>query len=150
MPRIRLVAVASLVLLAGAALALAQGRGGLKLVQVLPSELGFVKQPNGTLQAVAVGDPAKAEPYALRVRIPAGTRVAPHFHPDARIVIVMSGTLYLGYGDRFDEQAMKVLPAGSVFTEPAKQAHYTWAKDMPVVLHVTGNGPTGVTEVTAK
>jgi len=65
-------------------------------------------------------------------------------------VLIMSGTLYVGYGDRFDETKMVALPAGSVFTEPGRQAHFTWAKDGEVVLHVTGTGPTDTTWIDAK
>jgi hypothetical protein len=46
-------------------------------------------------------------------------------------------------GEKFDETALTALPAGSVFTEPEKTAHFTWARDGEVVLHVTGQGPTG-------
>jgi hypothetical protein len=38
---------------------------------------------------------------------------------------------------------LTALPPGSVFTEPEKGAHFTWAKDGEVVLHVTGQAPTG-------
>lgn len=149
MKGVRLVAAAALLLVTGSLVGLAQGRGQ-KPIFVLPSELGFVKQPNGTTHALAVGDPAKPGPYAIRIRIPVGTRVGPHIHPDARIVVVMSGTLSVGFGNRYDEPTMKVLPAGSVFTEPAKQPHSYFARDTGVVLHVTGVGPTGTTEVEAK
>ena len=40
---------------------------------------------------------------------------------------------------------MTALPAGSVFTEPGRQPHYTWAKDGDVILYVTGRGPTATT-----
>jgi hypothetical protein len=68
-----------------------------------------------------------------------------------RIVTVMSGTLYMGYGDRFDESAMKALPAGSIWTEPSKQTHFVWTKDGEVIIQVVGgNGPSGITRVEPK
>ncbi len=86
-----------------------------------------------------------------RVRFRANAKVQPHFHPDERIITVLSGTLYMGYGDRFDESAMKALPPGSVWTEPAKQAHFAWAKDGEAVIQVIGgNGPSGITQVEQK
>jgi hypothetical protein len=36
---------------------------------------------------------------------------------------------------------MHVLPPGSVFTEPAGQAHYAWAPTTEVVVQATGVGP---------
>lgn len=141
--------LALLLLSAAATNAVAQA-GRLKLVEVLPAQLVFAKTPNGTLQAPVVGDATKPGLYAIRVRIPAGTRVLPHFHPDDRIVVVLGGTLYVGFGEKFDESSMKTMPPGSVFTEPARQVHSTWAKDAGVVLHVVGNGPTGTTQVPAQ
>lgn len=142
----RRAATAVLVVLTTAALALAQART-LKLVEVLPGDLRFAPSPNGTFQAAVVGDSTKAGLYAVRTRIPSGLRIQPHFHPDERIVTVLSGTLYVGYGGQFDQARMKPLPAGSVFTEPGTQAHFTWAKDGEVLLQVIGNGPTGTTWV---
>jgi hypothetical protein len=95
-----------------------------------------------------VGDEQKPGMYVYRVRFPANFKVQPHFHPDERVVTVMSGTLYMGYGEHFDESAMKALPAGSIWTELLKQLHFVWAKDGEVVIQVVGsNGPSGVTRI---
>ncbi len=123
---------------------------GLKLTMVRPAELKFVAMSNGTFQAAVVGDATKPGPYAVRTRLPADLRIQPHSHPEERIVLIMSGRLYVGFGDRFDETKMTLLPPGSVFTEPSNQRHYTWAKDGEVFLHVTGNGPTATTWVDGK
>ena len=56
----------------------------------------------------------------------------------------------MGYGEQFDESKMKALPAGSIFTEPAKQAHFVWAKDEEVTIQVIGHGPSASTQVQAK
>ncbi len=53
----------------------------------------------------------------------------------------------MGYGEQMDDGAMKALPAGSIFTEPAKQPHYVWAKDGEVVIQVIGNGPSATIQV---
>jgi hypothetical protein len=66
-------------------------------------------------------------------------------------VTVMSGTLYMGYGEQFDESAMKALPAGCLWTEPAKQPHFVRAKEGEVVVQVVGgNGPSGVIRIDPK
>jgi quercetin dioxygenase-like cupin family protein len=86
--------------------------------------------------------------YAYRVRFPSGFRNQPHFHPDDRIVTVISGTLHMGYGEQFDERKMKALPAGSIWTEPASEPHFVWAKDGEVVIQVIGgNGPSATVSV---
>ena len=142
------IGVAASLAFTGALLA-AQG-GALKPETMRPTDLTFVAMPNGTFQADVIGEAAKPGPYAVRTRLPAGLRLQPHFHPEARIVLVMSGTLYFGYGDRFDEAALTPLPAGTVFTEAQGQHHFSWAKDGEVTLHVTGIGPTATTWVEQK
>ncbi|HSO67803.1 MAG TPA: cupin domain-containing protein [Desulfatirhabdiaceae bacterium] len=94
---------------------------------------------------VHAGNPEKEGLYSIRVKIPAGTRLAPHFHPDNRVVVVLSGTLYYGYGTDFDETNMKALPPGSFFTEPAAQPHFAWARSGDVVLQANAVGPSGTT-----
>ena len=140
----RIAVAVSAMLMAVAAFAVAQGRP-LARTMVRPAELRFLPKPNGTFQAAVVGDVAAPGVYAAETRLPAGLRIPPHFHPEDRIVLVMSGTLYVSYGEKFDETKMTALPAGSVFTEPGKAPHFTWAKDGEVVLYVTGRGPTATT-----
>lgn len=114
-------------------------------VQAAPTELTWVTDPRGYQQAVIVGDPAREGTYVAHIRFPAGLRIAPHFHPDDRVVTVLSGTVLFGYGERFDATRMRALPAGSVWTEPARQPHFAWARDGEVLLQVIGIGPSGTT-----
>jgi hypothetical protein len=37
--------------------------------------------------AVLVGEPARPGPYVIRVRLPGGSRIMPHKHPEDRIYI---------------------------------------------------------------
>ena len=119
--------------------------------RLVPDGFKWDRTPSGAQRANLVGDEQKPGMYMYRVRFPANFKVQPHFHPDERLVTVMSGTLYMGYGEQFDESAMKALPAGSIWTEPAKQPHFVWAKDGEVVIQVVGsNGPSGVTRIEPK
>jgi quercetin dioxygenase-like cupin family protein len=119
----------------------------LRPAQWLPSDLTWTTDPRGYQQAAMVGDPIKPGMYALRVKFPPGLRIEPHFHPDERIVTVLAGTVHFGYGEQFDESKLRAFPAGSGWTEPARQPHFAWAKDGEVVLEVVGNGPSGTTPV---
>jgi quercetin dioxygenase-like cupin family protein len=119
----------------------------LRPLRLTPESLSWKAGRNGAEQAVVAGDDTKPGLYSYQLRIPAGTKVAPHFHSGDRIAVVLSGTFYVGYGDRFDEGAMKALPAGSAWVEPNEQAHYAWAKDGDVVLHVVGVGPLRTTQI---
>jgi len=96
----------------------------------------------GMEQVNLVGNPSKPGPYTLRLKFPAGYKLAPHTHPDSREVTILSGTWYTGYGERFDETALKALPAGSFYTEPANVAHFVEVRE-PVTIQVKGTGPSG-------
>ena len=136
-------ALAVVLIIAGGTLALAQtGTGG--AVAITPTEMTWTSQGGlaapGMEQFNLVGDPSKPGPYTLRLKFPKGYRIAPHTHPDAREVTILSGTFATGYGDKFDESKLKVLPAGSFYTEPANLPHYIEIKE-DVVLQVSGTGP---------
>ena len=123
----------------------------LTTARLAPDELKWDRTPTGSLRANMIGDEKKPGVYVYRVRFPANAKVQPHFHPDERVITVISGTLYMAYGDRFDESTLKVLPAGSIWTEPPRQTHFVWAKDGEAVIQVVGaNGPSGVTVVEQK
>jgi quercetin dioxygenase-like cupin family protein len=141
--------VAALALSAAFSLPPAHGES-LVPVRLTPEELKWVAQPNGNQQAVMAGNQKETGLYMYRTRFPANYRNKPHFHPDQRIVTVMSGTLYVGYGEKMDDNQMKALPAGSIFTEPPRQPHYVWAKDGEVVVQVTGYGPSDTTVIEQK
>ena len=87
------------------------------------------------------GDSSKPEVYTVQITLPAHTIVPPHMHRDNRMAYIVSGTLYVGYGDKRDPAALKALPPGSYYTEPANTAHYTETRDEPVVVVLTGVGP---------
>ena len=116
-----------------------------------PDEFKWERTSSGSQRALLVGDEQKPGMYMYRARFPADFKVQPHFHPDERVVTVISGTLYMGYGEKFDESTMMALPAGSIWTEPARQPHFVWAKAGEVVIQVVGaNGPSGVTRIEPK
>jgi quercetin dioxygenase-like cupin family protein len=119
--------------------------------RLAPDEIKWEGDPSGVQRAQLVGDEKKPGMYTYRVRFPANHKVQPHFHPDERVVTVISGTLFVGFGEVFDESAMKALPTGSIWTEPARQPHFVFAKDGEVVFQVVGaNGPSGLTRIESK
>ncbi len=102
--------------------------------------------PAGAKLAVISGDPGKAEPFVIRAQLPAGYKVAPHWHPTAEHVTVLSGTFALGMGEKFDQAAMKDLPSNGYAALPAKMPHFAMAKTATTIqLH--GMGPFAVNYV---
>jgi len=61
----------------------------------------FRRFPPRARLAVLVGHPAEAGPYVVRVKVPDGTKLMPHKHPEDRIYTVMSGVFYIGLGETF-------------------------------------------------
>ena len=141
--RLLLAAFASAIVVTSVAMA-QYGEPG--VVALTPDEMKWQSQGGLTVpgleQLNLVGDPAKPGPYTIRLRFPKGFRIAPHTHPDAREVTIISGIFATGYGERFDPANLKILPAGSFYTEPANMPHYIEIKD-DVVLQVSGTGPSG-------
>ena len=96
--------------------------------------------PPGATASVLEGDPTKAQAFTMRLRMPDGYKIPPHFHPDMEHVTVVSGALKVGMSDRFDEGQMKTLPAGSFAAIPPRMHHYAMAKG-ETVLQLHGIGP---------
>ncbi len=121
-------------------------RGKAEAKAVTPAEMQWASQGQlamaGMEQVNLVGNPSEPGPYTLRLKFPAGYKLAPHVHPDSREVTILSGTWYTGYGEKFDEASLKALPAGSFYTEPANVAHFVEVRE-PVVIQVSGMGPSG-------
>ena len=131
-------------LLAFAPRALAE-RDELGFVRVAPGEVVWKDMPGyaGVKFAVLEGDPSKAGIYVIRVKFPPGLMTRPHFHPEDRHAIVVSGTWYTGVGDRFDPEKTVPLKPGSYMKHPAKGHHFDGAKDEEVVVQIVGYGPSG-------
>jgi len=93
---------------------------------------------------VLYGDPRKAAPYITRVRLPADYRIEPHTHPEERVYTVISGTFYIGFGEKFDPTALKAFSAGSAFVVPANTSHFHWMRSGEAVVQISGVGPSGI------
>jgi len=96
--------------------------------------------PKGAQIAVLEGDPAREGPFVFRVKVPDGYRVPPHTHPKTERVTVLSGTLNIGMGEKFDDKATTALPAGTYGYWPAGMKHFVWAKG-ETVIQFHGTGP---------
>src|SRR5689334_20870710 len=95
----------------------------------------------GAQLAVIEGNPAASSgDYTVRVKMPDGYRIAPHWHPLRENVTVISGTFKVGMGDEFDASKMKVFAAGSfAFLDPDMH-HFAMAVGETVV-QVHGQSP---------
>ena len=90
--------------------------------------------------AVLSGDPGQPGIYVVRLQMPAGYKIMPHWHPTDEHVTVISGTFALGMGDKMDKATMKSLPAGGYALLPAESHHYAMATAATIV-QIEGPGP---------
>ena len=97
----------------------------------------------GTQTVILKGDPTKAGLYTMLLRVGPNTKIEAHAHPDDRVATVISGTWYFGYGKQFSESALKMLPPGSVYTEPPNTNHFAMTRSEGVTIQITGTGPSG-------
>lgn len=96
--------------------------------------------PKGAKLAVLHGDPGKAGPFVMRLQAPAGYKIPPHWHSQAENLTIISGTFYLGSGDKQDASTAHAVKSGGYHYLPAKAHHYAFTKG-PTVVQVSGEGP---------
>jgi quercetin dioxygenase-like cupin family protein len=121
-------------------------------VVVTPDKIQWGPAPpifqSGAQFAVIAGNPMQPGPFIVRLKVPDGYRIMPHWHPTTENVTILSGEFHVGMGDKFDESSMTTLPAGSTAVMPPHHNHYAMAKGETVV-QVHGTGPFKLTYVNA-
>ncbi len=132
-----------LALCASAAILLAQSSAPQNAF--VPSQMKFGPPPPfiapGAQVAVLEGDPAASSgDFTIRVKMPAGYKIAPHWHPKRENVTVISGSFKVGMGDKFEVGKMKTFPAGSFAYLDPEMHHYAMASG-PTVVQVHGMSP---------
>jgi ketosteroid isomerase-like protein len=113
-------------------------------VMVAPSAMTWTDPPPslpaGARLAVISGDPSKPGPFVIRAQLPAGYRIAPHWHPGDENVTVFSGTVALGMGETWDDAKLVNVPAGGYAGMPAEMRHYFLSRTASTI-QVHGMGP---------
>jgi quercetin dioxygenase-like cupin family protein len=91
------------------------------------------------------GDPGKKQPVTLRWRCPASYKFMPHTHPGAERITVLSGTMLVALGAKYDAAGLKEVQAGDFLVLP-KEPHYGECKT-ETILEIDTMGPLGTTYV---
>jgi quercetin dioxygenase-like cupin family protein len=105
------------------------------------SQIGSSKLA-GVHTKILAGNPAAVGFYSILLFVPPRTTIQAHSHPDDRMATVVSGIWHFGYGTHFAEKALQTLPVGSVYSEPGGVNHFARTAEVPVVIHLSGFGPT--------
>jgi quercetin dioxygenase-like cupin family protein len=100
----------------------------------------------GAQFTVLKGDPTKEGVYVVRLKVPAGFKIAAHTHPNDENVTVLSGTFNIGTGPKLDEtKGVSIKTGGYSFVAKGMQ-HYAWFPE-ETVIQLHGMGPQGITYV---
>lgn len=111
------------------------------------NELEYRSPPVSDLveTSVAYGDPTAPGLYATHARARQGAIIPPHTHPNTLTTWVTSGTVFVGVGEVFDEDALVAYPVGTYFVTEAGVPHFIMAKDGDFSVLDHGAGPGGFT-----
>src|SRR4051794_33883230 len=96
--------------------------------------------PKGTKAAVLEGDPKQPGMFTMRLRVPAGSKVMPHWHPRPERVTILSGQVKVGFGDAWDDKAMHSFGPGDFYVNPPNSHHFV-GFPRTSVIQITGEGP---------
>ncbi len=102
--------------------------------------------PGGAQLAVLEGNPTKAGEFTMRLKMPDGYKIPPHFHPVMEHVTLVSGSFKVGMGDAFDQAKMAAVPVGAFAWIKPGTHHFAMAQG-ETVIQLHGNGPWSLTYV---
>ncbi len=91
--------------------------------------------PAGTKIAVLEGSPQQPGIFTIRLKVPAGAKVAPHTHPRPERVTVLSGKATVNIGG-----AQKTFTSGGFYVNPPNEVHDLVFEE-ETVLQLTCEGP---------
>jgi quercetin dioxygenase-like cupin family protein len=135
--------VVGLMLAGGTTVALAEATKAMHKM-VAPDQIAWGKPPPGlplsAEVAVLDGNPMQPGTYYIRMRLPDGTQIKPHWHSKDEHITVLSGQLGMGMGDTWTTAALHDLPAGGFFSLPAHQKHFAVSRG-ETIIQVSGPGP---------
>jgi quercetin dioxygenase-like cupin family protein len=98
--------------------------------------------PAGAQIAVLAGNPTASGAYTVRLKFPANYAIPAHSHPTDENVVILSGGLTFGMGDKLMKSAPanKTLPVGGFALMPAGMNHFAYTtQETTIVLY--GQGP---------
>lgn len=102
--------------------------------------------PAGAKVAILEGDPSKPGAFTMRLKLPAGYRVPPHWHPTDEHVTVISGSFFMGMGEKFDEKSATQMPVGGFAMMVTGTRHFAFTRE-GTTIQLHGVGPWGINYV---
>ena len=100
---------------------------------------GIPDLPKGLQMTILYGDPTKSGFYAIRLKMPDGYKIPPHWHSQDEQLTILAGTFILHMGDTMKSEAHP-LDVGGYHYHPKKMHHAAEVKGETIV-QVEGMGP---------
>lgn len=100
----------------------------------------------GAKIALLEGPMNEEKPFIARIKMPAGGKIPPHWHPGIEHVTVISGSFAMATGEKWDDKALHSMGPGDVMIMQPKTPHYAQAKGEAIV-QIHGMGPWAVNYV---
>ena len=138
--------IAAVLALSVASIVGAQATGDKEVIQSLKdAQWGAAPPllPAGAQISVLTGNPMAEGSYALRLKFPPHYAIPAHSHPTTENVVVASGALTFGMGDKLDRSAAanKTLGTGGFASMPAGMNHYAFTGAQETTIVLFGQGP---------
>jgi hypothetical protein len=117
----------------------------------LPEQIDWKGRPGSVNQSATLfGDPAKPGLYVTLLKRGPNDWSQPHSHPNDRFITVLSGTMWIGTGAKFDPANTVPLKPGGFVRDIANQVHYDGTKEDGLVIEIVGMGPSTSTPAAAR
>lgn len=117
-------------------------------IQLNPDQLKWIDAPPplpaGAKISILEGNPKQEGIFTIRVQVPSYFKIPVHTHPKDERVTVISGSIYVGFGDRMDTTKADKFTVGSYYLNPANTSHFVFTRDEGCIFQVTGLGPWGI------
>ena len=107
---------------------------------------GPASLPEGAEFQVLYGDPSSEGVFALRIKLPDGFHLAPHYHAQPEILTVISGRFLIGTGEEANKDDTTALEPGGFFAYPPGMAHFAYTEG-ETVFQLNSVGPWTITYV---
>ncbi|MFU8806870.1 MAG: cupin domain-containing protein [Bradymonadaceae bacterium] len=121
-----------------------EDRGPDQHLEYQPHEIQWQAGPGsldeGSQFAMLEGDAGEFEVFTMRIRMPDGFVINPHWHPGVERVTVISGTFRLGHGEEVDVGATTPLGPGSYVSMPPGMRHFAIAEG-ETIIQLSSVGP---------
>lgn len=100
--------------------------------------------PQGAKVTFVSGDPYKLAEFTVEFAMPDQYTLPPHSNPASEHVMIKSGALRVGLGNKIDRKKSFVLATGDTATTPAGLAHWSIAQGDTHIVVTYAAGPFGI------